>query len=92
MEIYGPIRITVHVHKFKIEKVQATWTVGSPKSLFALPLLFVKAIPELLIAREAGSCLEGTYLKATKAEFVITVRACWTYAIYSTHLFMLAEI
>ena len=80
------------MHKFKIEKVQATWMVGSPKSLFALPLLFVKAIPELLIAREAGSCLEGTYPKVTKAEFVITVRACWTYAIYSTHLFMLAEI
>ena len=46
--------------------------VGSQKRLFTLPLLFVKAIPELLITREAKSCLEVTHTKATKAEFVIT--------------------
>lgn len=62
------------------------------KRSLRIALFFVRAISKLLIAWEAGSCLEGTHPKATKAEFVITVRPCWTYAIYSTHFFMLAEI
>ena len=62
------------------------------KRSLRIALFFVRAISKLLIAWEAGSCLKGTHPKATKAEFVITVRPCWTYAIYSTHFFMLAEI
>lgn len=64
------------------------------RRLFALPRSFVKGTLKLPITQEGLFQLEWTHLKEAnkiKVAFTITVRACWTYAIYSTCFYTLVE-
>lgn len=72
----------------KTEKVQATWTVGSQKRLFALLLLFVKVIPELLRSKRLSRRSSPESDKGGVCDHCEGLLDLY----YLTHLFMLVEI